>query len=337
MDVGKIKFMNPIPPPETKSTGEEFNIYKEINHSNDHKQSNSFSNSLKYSEERKDFEKLNQPPEYPQHKEPTEYKESTEPRESRESKEFKNIATTAHTENPEAQKIREMFGTISHRYDLANNILSFGVHHRWRKKVVEWSGAHMGNYILDCATGTGDLAIEFMKVVGKNGLVIGTDFCSEMMDPANEKTLMSLPNERPKFSFQTADVLDLPFENHVFDISSIAFGIRNVSDQVKALKEMARVTKPGGIIMVLEFGQSHLPLFNRLYQLYSKYILPQMGGWITGKKEAYQYLQQSSEKFPSRENFLSLMRSTQCFEREEYKSLTGGIAYIYKARTRSPL
>lgn len=228
-----------------------------------------------------------------------------------------------HSPNPEI--IRSMFSKVAENYDKGNNVLSMGVHHLWRKKLVKYSGAKPGQKVLDCATGTGDLAIEFKKTVGSSGEVVGTDFCAEMLIPA--------PGKAQKLNldikFEQADVTQLQYADASFDISSISFGIRNVGDPVKALREMARVTKSGGHVMVLEFGQVNVPLFGSIYNFYSQNILPKIGGLVTGQKEAYDYLQKSSAAFPCREGFLALMNESEAFSKCEYISLTGGIAYIY--------
>lgn len=234
-------------------------------------------------------------------------------------------------QGPDSERIQKMFGDIAPQYDLANSVMSLGVHHLWRSAVVKWSGAKAGQSVLDCATGTGDLAFAFKKAVGKAGSVIGTDFCAPMLEPAPQKSLsLGLPVE-----FSVADVQNLPFPQAKFDISSISFGIRNVSDPVKGLSELARVVKPGGYVMVLEFGQVRIPLLRELYNLYSEKILPKVGGWVTGRPEAYDYLQKSSARFPCGEGFLDLMRQTDRFDKVEFKSLTFGIAYIYKGRVKS--
>ncbi|WP_415064191.1 bifunctional demethylmenaquinone methyltransferase/2-methoxy-6-polyprenyl-1,4-benzoquinol methylase UbiE [Bdellovibrio sp.] len=231
---------------------------------------------------------------------------------------------TKHSPNPEI--IRSMFSKVAANYDKGNNVLSMGIHHLWRKKLVKYSGAKLGHKVLDCATGTGDLAIEFKKTVGSSGDVIGTDFCAEMLIPAPGKA-----QERGlDIKFEQADVTQLQYADNSFDICSISFGIRNVGDPVKALKEMARVTKPGGTVMVLEFGQVNIPVFGTLYNFYSQNILPKIGGLVTGQKEAYEYLQKSSAAFPCREEFLGLMKDSGAYAHCEYTALTGGIAYIYK-------
>lgn len=229
-----------------------------------------------------------------------------------------------HSPNPEV--IRQMFSKVAANYDKANSVLSVGIHHLWRKKLVRYAGARPGQSILDCATGTGDLALEFKKAVGPTGTVIGTDFCAEMLMPAPAKAKAAGLEVR----FEQADVTSLQYPDQTFEITSISFGIRNVSDPVQALREMARVTRPGGLVLVLEFGQVKAPVIGPLYDFYSEKILPIIGGWVTGQKDAYDYLQKSSAAFPCREDFLNLMTQAQVFSKTEYISVSGGIAYIYK-------
>jgi demethylmenaquinone methyltransferase/2-methoxy-6-polyprenyl-1,4-benzoquinol methylase len=226
---------------------------------------------------------------------------------------------------PESEKVRSMFSQIASRYDLANNILSGGIHHLWRQELVDWSGAKSEDKILDCATGTGDLAIEFKSIVGPKGQVTGTDFCAEMLKPAPQKAI----SRGLEVSFSQADVMNLPYVDASFDIASISFGIRNVSDPLKGISELARVVKPGGRVMVLEFGQPQQAVIAKAYNLYSEKVLPALGGLITGQKSAYEYLQNSSAQFPCREEFVALMRSTGRFLSIEYRPVTFGIAYIY--------
>lgn len=233
-----------------------------------------------------------------------------------------------HSPNPEI--IRSMFSKVAANYDKGNNVLSMGVHHLWRKTLVKYSGVQAGARVLDCATGTGDLAIEFKKHVGPNGTVIGTDFCAEMLGPAPGKA----KDRGLDITFEQADVTQLQYADNTFDVCSISFGIRNVGDPVKALKEMARVTKPGGTVMVLEFGQVTIPVFGSLYNFYSMHILPKIGGMVTGQKDAYEYLQKSSAAFPCKQGFLDLMKESGAYSHMEYKTLTGGIAYIYKGTVK---
>jgi demethylmenaquinone methyltransferase/2-methoxy-6-polyprenyl-1,4-benzoquinol methylase len=233
--------------------------------------------------------------------------------------------------SPNPTEIQKMFASIAGKYDRANNFLSAGIHHLWRKKLVQLSGAQFGDHVLDCATGTGDLAIEFKRVVGDAGKVIGSDFCKEMLDFAPAKAA----KENFAIQFEVADVTQLPYESESFDISSISFGIRNVGNTVKGIQELHRVLKPGGKLLILEFGQPQSPFFASLYRIYSEKVLPRLGGLITGKKEAYRYLENSSSKFPCREDFLELMNDSAAFEKTSYVSLSGGIAYIYMGTKRS--
>jgi demethylmenaquinone methyltransferase/2-methoxy-6-polyprenyl-1,4-benzoquinol methylase len=149
-----------------------------------------------------------------------------------------------HSPNPEI--IRSMFSKVAAKYDTANSVLSVGIHHLWRKKLVQLSKVNAGNRVLDCATGTGDLAIAFKKAVGSSGDVIGTDFCAEMLETAPLKA----HKENLEIKFEQADVTKLLYAPAQFDVVSISFGIRNVSDPVKALSEMARDTNAGGRVMV---------------------------------------------------------------------------------------
>ncbi len=227
---------------------------------------------------------------------------------------------------PDPTKIRAMFAAISTRYDRANTVLSAGVHHLWRRRAVRRAGAREGDQVLDCATGTGDLAIAFAKKVGPTGRVIGTDFVPEMLTLARAKS--------HEVTFEVADVTRLPYEDDTFDIASISFGIRNVGDPRKGIAEMARVVRPGGRVIVLEFGQPQGRVFGALYDVYARRILPRLGGAVTGDAEAYEYLQKSAGRFPCGEDFVALMRESADFATVDYTTLTFGVAYLYRGVKR---
>lgn len=225
--------------------------------------------------------------------------------------------------NPEL--VKSMFANVAHKYDRANSILSMGIHHLWRKKLVKLVNPKNGEMILDCATGTGDLAIAFKKAVGSEGRVVGTDFCQEMLSMAPNKAKTLGLN----IQFELADVMDLPYKDQAFHHASISFGIRNVADPKKAIAEMARVVKPGGKVVILEFGQVLFPILGSLYNWYSQKLLPIIGGWVTGEPQAYEYLQKTSATFPCRNEFCQLMSKAALFKSIQFHSLSFGIAYIY--------
>lgn len=220
--------------------------------------------------------------------------------------------------------VREMFSHIAPRYDLANEVLSLGVHRLWRRAAIRLSGAVPGSAVLDCATGTGDLAIAFKRAVGSQGHVIGTDFCPEMLATAPAKSRRS----GLEVQFEVADATALPYVARSFDIASIAFGIRNVDDPLTCLREMGRVTKAGGRVVVLEFGQPR-GLFGSMFRVYSRTVMPWIGGLLTGDRAAYRYLPRTAAAFPSGERFLSVMSEAGVFEHCTATPLTFGTAYVY--------
>lgn len=227
----------------------------------------------------------------------------------------------------DATQIQNLFGSIAPTYDKVNHIMTLGMAQSWRKKLVEWSGAQEGDHVLDCATGTGDLAIHFKKAVGLSGRVIGLDFCAEMLKQAPKKS------ERLQYEilFDQGDVTNLSYEENSFHIAGMAYGIRNVNDAKKALSEMARVVKPNGYIMILETGKLRSPFLRIPIDFYFNHFIPRIGGWISGHREAYNYLNQSSHEFPCREEFVNFMMSTHLFRWVHYKPILGGASFMYKA------
>jgi demethylmenaquinone methyltransferase/2-methoxy-6-polyprenyl-1,4-benzoquinol methylase len=214
-----------------------------------------------------------------------------------------------------------MFASIAARYDRANTVMSGGVHHWWRRRAVRRAGVRRGDAVLDCATGTGDLAIAFRRAVGAEGRVVGTDFTPEMIALARAKA--------QNITFEVADVTALPYDDASFDAASIAFGIRNVGDPVKGIAEMARVVKPGGRVVVVEFGKPRNGIIRWAYEKYSRLALPRLGGVVTGKRAAYEYLEHSAARFPYGEEFVALMRRAADFDSIEVVPLTFGVAYLY--------
>ncbi|MCB0420025.1 MAG: bifunctional demethylmenaquinone methyltransferase/2-methoxy-6-polyprenyl-1,4-benzoquinol methylase UbiE [Bdellovibrionales bacterium] len=235
-------------------------------------------------------------------------------------------------QGPNPEFVQNLFSSISNTYDQANDLITFGMARRWRKSLVRWSEAQSGDSVLDCASGTGDLAFDFKKVVGESGTVIGTDFCEPMLKFGREKSQkLKMPVD-----FQWADAMNLPFENHQFNITSISYGIRNVENPIQAISEMARVTRPGGRVMILETGQNRSRFLQYGINFYCNHLVPKLGGWVSGNSDAYEYLNKSSAKFPAREEFLQIMKSTDQFSECSYKSILGGASFIYKGIVKHP-
>jgi len=237
------------------------------------------------------------------------------------------VATIHDVHDPETPTprdpatIQRMFASIATRYDRANTVMSGGVHHLWRRRAVRRARVRRGDAVLDCATGTGDLAIAFKRAVGPGGRVVGTDFTPEMIALARAKS--------QDIAFEVADVTALPYDDGSFDVASIAFGIRNVGDPAKGIAEMARVVRPGGRVVVLELGRPRNRAIRWAYDRYCRLALPRLGGALTGDRAAYEYLETSSARFPFAEDFVAMMRSGARFASITYEPLTLGTAYLY--------
>ena len=226
-----------------------------------------------------------------------------------------------------SEHIQQMFSSVARVYDLLNAILSFNFDKRWRRFAVKVSNATPDAKILDVCTGTGDLAIEYSKVLNSSGKVIGSDFCHEMVRLANDK--LRKRNLSGKIKVIDADTLHLPFQDNCFQISAVAFGIRNVSDLKAGITEMTRITAPGGRVVILEFSQPTNPLFKAIYYFYFKRILPFIGKIISRSKyDAYTYLPASVLNFPDRHGLKTILESCGLVNIEIY-SRTLGIVTVH--------
>jgi demethylmenaquinone methyltransferase/2-methoxy-6-polyprenyl-1,4-benzoquinol methylase len=222
-------------------------------------------------------------------------------------------------------RIRAMFAGIAPRYDLLNHLLSLNIDRWWRSFTVRKLDPKPGEPILDCCTGTGDLAIGLATKVGPDTEVIGADFTPEMLDIARKKAAQS----HPRIQWIEADTMALPFESDRFALVSVAFGLRNVSDTAKGLAEMIRVTRPGGKIAILEFSKPRVPPFGWLYLAYFKYLLPRIGQAVSrSDNSAYHYLPKSVLQFPDGEAMEELLRGRGLTSVERFP-LTLGIATLY--------
>lgn len=216
--------------------------------------------------------------------------------------------------------VKEAFAKIAGRYILTNHVLSLGTDILWRRKVARIVADWKPGTLLDLATGTGDLA-EAIAKENPDTRITGADFSAPMLDVARARSL-------PQAEWLVADAMAMPFADAAFDVVTVAFGLRNMADWPAAIREMARVTKPGGHLLVLDFSLPTLPGFRGAYRFYLHKILPKLAGILTGQRQAYEYLSGTIERFPSGEAMLELLRANG-FRAGKAIPLSGGIASIY--------
>jgi demethylmenaquinone methyltransferase/2-methoxy-6-polyprenyl-1,4-benzoquinol methylase len=222
------------------------------------------------------------------------------------------------------ESIRNLFNNIAPTYDLLNHLLSLGRDFYWRKKAVQELRG-VGGWILDLATGTGDVAIEIIHQNGDHNNVFGLDFSEPMIKRAQRKVLAKGLSQAITLSL--GDALSLPFQDNTFNALIVAFGLRNIAEKKHALSEMARVIKKGGKVIILEFTFPQKGWIKRIYPIYFQRILPRVGGFISGDQRAYAYLPESVLHFASVENYEEIMRKAG-LENVSSRSLTGGVASV---------
>jgi demethylmenaquinone methyltransferase/2-methoxy-6-polyprenyl-1,4-benzoquinol methylase len=211
------------------------------------------------------------------------------------------ILDTTVSPRDKAKYVRKMFDDIAPRYDLLNSLLSAGTHHKWRSFATRCAAVGPGNTVLDLCSGTGDWAVLLKRAVGGGGQVVGADFSLPMLRSGDQKYRTS------QIERAQADAVRLPFAGNIFDAVTVAFGIRNVSEIEKACVEITRVLKPGGRMVCLEFAEPHPGLFKTFYSLHSRYIMPRLGGAVSGRSDAYTYLPESVARFKTRAELADIM------------------------------
>ena len=223
--------------------------------------------------------------------------------------------------------VKGVFDSVASNYDLMNDVMSLGTHRLWKNYTIASSNVSKGDKVLDIAGGTGDLAIKFRKKVGDSGKVILSDINGSMLEEGR-KNLIN--HGIIDVDFIQANAESLPFEDNTFDCVSIAFGLRNVTHKNTALKQMHRVLKKGGSLLVLEFSKVENEMLEKIYDAYSFNLIPKLGQFFANDEDSYQYLAESIRKHPDQET-LKTMTLDAGFGFCEYHNLSGGIVALHKA------
>ena len=226
-----------------------------------------------------------------------------------------------------AGKVAEVFHSVADNYDLMNDLMSMGIHRIWKQVAIEMSGVRGGHKVLDIAGGTGDLAAKFSRIVGATGSVVLADINQSMLRRGRDKLIDQGINSNVRFT--QADAQYLPFPDNTFNLITIAFGLRNVTDKAMALRSMQRVLAPGGKLLVLEFSKPTNALLSKLYDSYSFNVLPKLGKIFANDADSYQYLAESIRMHPDQQTLLGMMDEAG-FANTDFQNLTGGIVSVHR-------
>jgi len=233
---------------------------------------------------------------------------------------FKSVAT-----DEKAGMVRDVFDSVASRYDLMNDLMSAGLHRLWKRYTISQAALRPGNVVLDLAGGTGDLAREFSRKVGKDGHVVLADINAAMLRQGRNRLVDA--GVSGTVTIAQVDAQNLPFADSTFDCITIAFGLRNVTDKDAALASMLRVLKPGGKAMILEFSEPNKAI-KPAYDLYSFKVLPTLGKLVANDPDSYQYLAESIRMHPDQETLKSMMEAAG-FERCRFHNLAAGIVALH--------
>lgn len=224
-------------------------------------------------------------------------------------------------------RVADVFTSVAKKYDIMNDLMSFGIHRLWKRFAISLSGVRAGQHVLDIAGGTGDLAKVFSREVGRNGHVVLSDINAAMLEVGRER-LINAGCNNVDFVLANAETL-APFEDESFDLLTISFGLRNVTDKDAALRSMYRVLKPGGRLLILEFSKPIFEPLSKAYDLYSFTALPLMGKIVANDSESYQYLAESIRMHPDQQTLKQMMQQAG-FENCDYHNLTAGIVAVHR-------
>ena len=226
-----------------------------------------------------------------------------------------------------AGKVADVFHSVADNYDLMNDLMSAGIHRLWKHMTIEMSGIRRGHKVLDIAGGTGDLAAKFSKIVGSEGAVVLADINESMLKVGRDRLIDRGIIENVMFS--QADAQYLPFPDNTFDVITIAFGLRNVTDKDMALRSMLRVLKPGGKLLILEFSKPTSSLLSKIYDTYSFNVLPRLGEVFANDSDSYKYLAESIRMHPDQSSLLQMLDSAG-FENTDFHNMTGGVVALHR-------
>lgn len=252
---------------------------------------------------------------------------------STQSRYSENVGETTHfgyqtvNAHDKAAKVGQVFTSVATKYDIMNDLMSFGIHRLWKRFAIKMSGVRTGQNVLDIAGGTGDLAKVFSKEVGRCGRVVLSDINEAMLEVGRTR-LINAGCNNVDFVLANAETLT-PFDDNAFDLVTISFGLRNVTDKQKALEAMWRVLKPGGRLLVLEFSKPVFEPLSKAYDLYSFTALPLMGKIVAGDSDSYQYLAESIRMHPDQATLKQMMEQAG-FVNCDYHNLTGGIVAVHR-------
>jgi len=225
------------------------------------------------------------------------------------------------------KRVAKVFSSVASKYDLMNDVMSMGLHRLWKPFAVEVSGTRKGQSVLDLAGGTGDIAMLLAKRVGKEGQITLADINGEMLNVGRDRLINR--GLITNINYVQANAEALPFPENSFDVVTIAFGLRNVTNKDKALASIFRSLKPGGKLMILEFSKMVIPILDKLYEQYSFRFIPKFGEILTGDRDSYQYLVESIRKHPDQETLIGMMEQVG-FAMNTYNNLTGGIVAVHR-------
>ncbi|AHG20499.1 ubiquinone biosynthesis methyltransferase UbiE [Chania multitudinisentens RB-25] len=223
--------------------------------------------------------------------------------------------------------VANVFHSVAAKYDVMNDLMSFGIHRIWKRFTIDCSGVRRGQRVLDLAGGTGDLAAKFSRMVGEQGQVVLADINDSMLKMGRDKL-----RDRGivgNINYVQANAEALPFPDNYFDCITISFGLRNVTDKDKALRSMFRALKPGGRLLVLEFSKPLLEPLSKAYDAYSFHVLPKIGELVVNDPDSYRYLAESIRMHPDQDTLKGMMESAG-FDNVSYFNLTGGIVALHR-------